>query len=55
MQIAVISASTRADAEVAAWVAAIQTQITRDLAPAWGVRADLGFVPHGQKPPRGVP
>lgn len=37
-----------------ALVAALQTQVTRDFAPAWGVDATLTFVPTGGKPDPGT-
>jgi hypothetical protein len=47
-QIAVINASSAVtDAQVQAIVPALQTQVHRDFAPAWGVDADLTFVGHG--------
>ncbi len=36
-----------ADADLAAMVPALQTQVDRDFAPAWHVRARLTFVPKG--------
>ena len=51
IKVAVINASSvLTDAEVAAVVPALQTQVTRDFAPAWGVPAEIRFVPTGQKP-----
>jgi hypothetical protein len=38
------------DAQVSAVVPALQTQVSRDFAPPWGVDADLDFVPKGQQP-----
>lgn len=38
------------DAQVQPVVAALQVQVHRDFAPAWGIDADLVFVPKGQKP-----
>jgi len=32
-----------ADADVKAWVAALQVQVTRDFAPAWGIDARIRF------------
>jgi hypothetical protein len=52
IQIAVLNASTvLPDAAVQAAVVDLQTQVHRDLAPAWGVDATLLFVPHGTPPP----
>ena len=39
------------DSDLQTCVAALQTQITRDFAPAWGVDAELVFVPQGKQPP----
>jgi hypothetical protein len=51
IQIAVVNASTvLTDAEAAAMVAAVQTQIIRDWYPLWGSTAHLTFVPLGSKP-----
>src|ERR1700730_1735106 len=41
------------DADVSAWTEALQTQVTRDFLPAWGVDAKLSFLPKGQNPPAG--
>ena len=54
IKIAVINASqTLTDQAVAAAVPALQKQVTRDVAPVWGVPADLLFVGTGKKPPAG--
>lgn len=54
IKIAVVNASTvLTDAQVKAVVPALQTQVSRDFAPAWGVDADLRFVPKGSKPAAG--
>ncbi|MBV8658125.1 MAG: hypothetical protein JO142_09920 [Burkholderiales bacterium] len=51
IQIAVINASTlMSDADISAAIPALQTQISRDFAPVWGVDASLRFVPKGQNP-----
>lgn len=51
-RVAVLNQSTSvADADVEAAVSALQTQVHRDFAPAWGVDADLHFVAAGSKPP----
>ena len=42
--------TTLTDAEVAQAVLALQTQIHRDFAPAWGIDADLVFVPKNAAP-----
>src|SRR5258708_5261525 len=55
IRIAVINASTvLTDAQVKAAVPALQTQVHRDFAPAWGVDADLSFVPKGESPDPGA-
>lgn len=52
IHVAVINASTVLNADqVKATLPALQTQVHRDFAPAWGVDADLSFVPPGSKPP----
>jgi hypothetical protein len=52
--VAVVNASTvLTDDQVSAVVPALQTQVHRDFAPAWGVDADLVFVPSGSNPPPG--
>lgn len=54
IKIAVLNASTvLSDGDVAAAVPALQTQVHRDFYPAWGIDADLAFVPKGQQPPAG--
>jgi hypothetical protein len=51
INISVINASTvLSDADVQKVVPALQTQVHRDFAPAWGIDADLTFVPHGKRP-----
>ena len=51
IQIAVINASSLlADTDITAALPALQTQITRDFAPVWGIDATLRFVPKGQSP-----
>jgi hypothetical protein len=55
IEIAIINESTVvSDADVQAATDALQMQVTRDFAPAWGVNAKLSFVPTGQSPPTGV-
>jgi hypothetical protein len=50
-RVAVLNRSTRlTDDEVRAAVGALQTQVHRDFAPAWGVDAELAFVPLGTEP-----
>jgi hypothetical protein len=52
IKVAVINASTvLKDADVKAAVPALQKQVHDDFAPAWGVDADLIFVPRHGKPP----
>jgi hypothetical protein len=43
--------SVLTDAEVQAAIKPLQTQITRDFAPVWGVDAELSFVPKGTQLP----
>jgi hypothetical protein len=55
IQVSVINASTvLTDSDVQAMVPALQTQVHRDFAPAWGVDADLTFVGSGATPPSGT-
>ena len=55
IKVAVINASTvLKDAEVHKAVPALQAQVHDDFAPAWGVDADLIFVPKGTEPPSGA-
>jgi hypothetical protein len=42
------------DATIAQAVAALQIQVARDFAPAWGMGANLVFVPRGQSPAAGA-
>lgn len=52
--IAVINASTMVtDEDAAKTVAALQTQVSRDFAPAWGVDAKLRLLPKDGKPAPG--
>jgi hypothetical protein len=52
--IAVINASTvLQDNEVSKAVNALQTQVTKDFYPVWGVDASLSFQSKGQAPPAG--
>src|SRR3989442_13271524 len=54
MKVAVINASTvLKDADAGKAVPALQAQVRTDFAPAWGVDADLVFVPRGSQPPAG--
>jgi hypothetical protein len=55
IKIAIINESTVvADADVVPVVGALQVQVHRDFAPAWGVDADLTIVPRGVQPPAGA-
>lgn len=55
IHIAVLNRSTvLTDAQVSAVVPALQTQVHRDWAPAWGSDADLSFVATGAQPPAGA-
>ncbi|MBO0780182.1 MAG: hypothetical protein J2P37_15265, partial [Ktedonobacteraceae bacterium] len=53
VQVALINASTQlSDQEVQSALPALQTQIHRDFAPAWGIDADLEFISGAhQQPP----
>ncbi len=54
IQISVINASTvLADNDISSVVPALQTQVRRDFASAWGIDADLTFVPQGSTPAAG--
>ncbi|MEY2472660.1 MAG: hypothetical protein QOK28_1989 [Actinomycetota bacterium] len=54
-RIAVINSSTTvSDDEVAAAVPALQEQVHRDFAPAWGADATVSFVAKGEKPAAGA-
>lgn len=51
IQIALINASTvLSDQQVAEIMPALQTQVHQDFAPAWGIDADLTFVPSNGTP-----
>lgn len=55
IQISVINASTvLTDNEINPVVDALQTQVTNDFRPAWGVDAELNFIPTGSTPPAGT-
>jgi hypothetical protein len=55
IQVAVINSSTvLTDDQVSAVVPALQTQVHRDFAPAWGIDADLSFIPQGSSPSPGA-
>jgi hypothetical protein len=52
IKISILNESTLvSDDQVRRIVPALQTQVTRDFGPPWGVFADLDFVPSGQQPP----
>jgi hypothetical protein len=54
IDISVINASTvLKDDEVGAAVPALQSQVSDDFAPAWGIDATVTFVPTGQQPKDG--
>jgi hypothetical protein len=51
-QISIINASTvLSDSEIEPVVEALQQQVTNDFKPAWGIDAELSFVPLGEQPP----
>jgi hypothetical protein len=53
--VSIINASTVvSDEECRALTAALQQQVTRDFAPAWGIDAKLTFVPKVQAPAAGT-
>jgi len=55
IQIAVINASTvLTDSQVQTAVPALQKQVSEHFFPAWGVDANLTFVPQGSNPPAGT-
>lgn len=52
VNIAIINASTVvSDTDAAAAVTALQTQVTRDFFPVWGVTATLTYIPKGHTAP----
>jgi hypothetical protein len=52
IKIAIFNLSTvLTDEQVQQSVPALQTQITRDFAPVWGIDGELVFIPHGTRPP----
>src|SRR6267142_7053736 len=54
IKLAVINASTvLKDTDMNKALPALQTQVHNDFAPAWGVDADLVFIPKGSEPPTG--
>jgi len=55
IQISVINGSTVInDTDIRPVVQALQQQVTNDFLPAWGVDAQLTFVPTGSAPPAGT-
>jgi len=55
IQVAIINGSTvLTDNEVQAVVPDLQMQVHDHFAPAWGIDADLVFVPTGDTPPAGA-
>lgn len=55
VKISIINESTAVnDNEVSAATADLQTQVSRDFAAAWGIDADLTFVPSGSQPADGT-
>src|SRR5689334_13991758 len=55
IQISIINASTvLSDKDVHPVVQALQHQVTNDFRPAWGVDAELKFIPEGHVPPAGT-
>lgn len=53
--IAITNESTKiTDAQVQAWMAAAQIQVTRDFSPVWGVEANLIFLEKSQPLPAGA-
>ena len=54
IKVSIINESTvLADAQVRAAVTDLETQVHKDFAPAWGIDADLAFVPKGATPASG--
>jgi hypothetical protein len=52
IQVALINACTvLTDAQILTIMPALQTQVSRDLAPVWGTDANLTFVSKGSQPP----
>jgi hypothetical protein len=52
--IIVVNESTLvSDTDLATWTAAVQQQITNDVAPFWGVSTTLHNIPKGTQPPSG--
>ena len=55
ISISVINASTvLTDDHIQPVIPALQTQVSRDFAPAWGIDATLTFVPTGEQPQPGT-
>jgi hypothetical protein len=54
VNIAVVNQSTVVkDADASAWTDALQTQVSKDFFPVWGVDAKLAFLSGGKTPPAG--
>lgn len=52
IKIAIFNSSTvLTDDQVKAAVPALQTQVSRDFAPVWGIDGELVFIPQGTRPP----
>ena len=55
IRISVLNQSTVVpDADVARAVQALQVQVTRDFRPAWGIDAELAFIPSSATAPKGT-
>jgi len=55
IKVALVNASTvLKDNDISKAIPALQTQVHRDFAPAWGIDADLVLVPKGSTPPAGA-
>lgn len=55
IEVAVINkSSVVSDEVVQGFVPVLQTQVTRDFAPAWGIDADIRFTQQGSNPPSGA-
>jgi len=51
IKVSIVNQSTvLSDLDVKSVMSALQTQVTRDFAPIWGIDADIIFVPKGQTP-----
>src|SRR6202051_3649491 len=55
VNIAVVNQSTVVkDADASAWTDALQTQVSKDFFPVWGVDAKLTYMPNGKNAPAGT-